>query len=152
MFYDQVSDIFQELENLSLEQNLIENLKLIAYTCDSSRSEDFSKYFKSIMERLYKLSKSKDLHYSIYILLNITLFLKEAKSYSEELFKNEETLKLMSNFFDLSEKIIKKSKTLYEENMEKQKEILSIIENNFFDEYHYRNKDRLLPKQLNLPF
>ena len=152
MFYDNVSDIFQDLENLSLEKNLIENLKLIAYSCDSSRLEDFAKYFRNVIDRVWQLSKSKDLHYANYILFNIMIFLKEVKSYNDDIFSNEENLKLMGGFFDLLEKILVKSRSFFEENIEKQREIVEIIQSNFSEEYYYRNNDRELPKQLNLPF
>jgi hypothetical protein len=152
MFYDHVSDLFQDLENLSLEKNLIENLKLIAYSCDSSRQDDFGKYFRGVLDRVRQLGRSRDLHYANYILFNIMIFLKEVKNYNEELFKDEENLKLMSGFFDLLEKILAKSKSVIEENLVKQKEIVEILENNFSDEYYYRKNNKLLPKQLNLPF
>jgi hypothetical protein len=152
MFYDEVSDIFQELENLSLEKNLIENLKLIAYSCDSSRQEDFGRYFRNVIDRIWQLSKSKDLHYTFYIILNVMFFLKEVKNYNAHLFKNEETLKILSLFFDLVEKMLLKAKNENEEYIEKNREIIEIIENNFNEEYYFRKNERLIPKQFNLPF
>ncbi|HOJ63013.1 MAG TPA: hypothetical protein PLE45_01215 [Spirochaetota bacterium] len=79
MLYEKVEYIINELETLSVENELIENLKIIAYYFDSSKPEDAKKYFKNIIERIWQLSISVDNNYALYIVHLVLLYLKEIK-------------------------------------------------------------------------
>jgi hypothetical protein len=104
------------------------------------------------MNRILHLSKSPESHYSLYILSNIIFFLKEAKKYNSNIFKEPDTFKIMVAFFDFVKNFLKNKNISTDENEEIRREIIEIIENNFFEEYYYKKNDNYISKQYNLPF
>jgi len=152
MFNDKVAYIFDELETLSLEKSLIENLRVISLTWDSSRAFDIKKYLRKIDERILQLSKSKDSGYALYIILMILNFLKEAKLYNESYFGNEEFFFELVILIDNVCKILQKPKAKNKQNFEKRKEILELIGTYFPLEFTHIQDYKILGKQLKLPF
>jgi len=147
-----VEFIFDELENLSVESKLTENLKTIAYLRDSSKPEDIQKYFRAILDRMWQLSDSKDNNYALYISNLFLFFFKELKRDFPQIFLDLDFLKNVSLFFSYVEKILKKETSNEAINSERKKEIIEILKSSFSEEYYYRKSNRLNPKQLNLPF
>ena len=152
MFYDIVDFIFDELDTLSVENKLTENLRLIAYSCESSKPEDIKKYFRAVLDRVWQLSKSKDNNYSLYISSLVLSFLKELKLNYPNIFNEKDFFKNISLFFSYIEIILKKSEQMNETTKQRKKEIISILRKYFSEEYYYRKNRRLVPKQYNLPF
>ncbi len=152
MFYNSVEFIFDELDNLSVENKLTENLKLIAYLRDSSKPEDIQKHFRVILDRMWQLSDSKDNNYTLYISNLVLIFFKEFKKDFPQIFLDLDFLKNVSLFFSYVEKILKKETSSGTINSDRKKEIVEILKSSFSEEYYYRKNERLNPKQLNLPF
>jgi hypothetical protein len=152
MFNDEISYIFEELNTLSLEKNLVENLKIISLLYDSSRIDDTKKYLRRVSERILQLSKSRDVGYALYVSLLVLNFFKEAKKYNKEIFNNEGIFIEMTVFFDYLDKILKKTKTKNDDNLEKRNETIEISGTFFADEYGYKKSNKIVNKQLNLPF
>lgn len=153
MLYEKIEYIINELETLSLETELIENLKIIAYYFDSSRPDDAKKYFKNIIERIWQLSNSIDNNYSLYIVHLVLIYLKELKDSYPQIMVNRDFFKTFTIFFSYVEVILKKVKEKSKEvTKERKKEIIDILKKNFSEEYYYRKKSRLTPKQDDLPF
>ncbi len=153
MLYDKIEYIINELETLSIENELIENLKIITYYFDSSKPDDAKKYFKNIIERVWQLSKSMDSNYALYIIYIILIYLKELKDGYPQIFMNKDFFNLITIYFSYVEIILKKiTRKSPKVSKERKREIIELLKINFSEEYYYRKKSRLIPKQGDLPF
>ncbi|OHD11675.1 MAG: hypothetical protein A2086_15965 [Spirochaetes bacterium GWD1_27_9] len=149
MFKTKVEDIFLEIESVGKENNLLENIKMIYFSCHSSRLDDFRIYLKNVIERISHLQK-EDFHYSLYIFYYVILFLKIIKDDNPNIFFDDDVFKLTTLFFYYGEKILKQKKCLKTENIETKKEINKIILETFRLEFYFRKNKRLIPKQYDL--
>lgn len=153
MLYEKIEYIINELETFSVENELIENLKIITYYFDSSKPDDAKKYFKNIIDRIWQLSNSMAGNYALYIVYIILIYLKELKEEYPQVLINKNFFNLLTIYFSYVEIILKKINIKSPKvTKERKKEIIEVLKNNFSKEYYYRKKSRLIPKQGDLPF
>lgn len=151
MIYDRVKYILDELSNINEEKNLVENLKLISYYCDSNYLGKATKYFRKLIEKINIYADKKNRNYHLYIIKLILLFLMEIKNVQQNILIEENIFKLLTTLFLYIEKTIKQRKLNIIYN-ERRREIISIIYNNFRYEFYYRKNRRFLSIQYDLPF
>lgn len=142
MSITKIGYIIQDMEVLSLENKLIENMKIIPKLLDAGNYDNSISFFKAINERVWALNKSKNYHYTLYISFNTVSYYAEiCKIYPEIL--NSDNFKIIfkiyiNNLFKITDD--KQSNTI--ENMNLKNEINKIISDNFAEFYYDNDKEK----------
>jgi hypothetical protein len=152
MIYETVEYILGELEGLEDERDLIENLTLMTYYCDSSQPGRIQKHFRKVIDRYSKLVEDDNVSYTLYITGLVLLFLKELKEAVPHITRSIHVFKQITVLCQYIEKLLRKECGDSEEYLDRKREIIELLSRNFSQEYYYRKRDRMLSEQYRLPF
>ncbi len=148
-----IDDIIpNELFEITKENNLLENMKLIVMTLGSTVSASTKKYYRRIIDRVSHLTTPEDIEYELYITVSILNFFINLREIQPAFFMDIDIINLNSIFFKYIEKILKINSHDNDTYKKRKEELLVLIFRKFKDEFYYRKNERLHPKAPDLPF